>query len=128
MADCPKCGQHVARTDCVKEADKHSLRLDAKTAILLILGLYGLASWGILALSVPAWARRITEPIGYEEWLSSVLAIPAVRVVVMIGVFVGLVVFYAEALSLVRDRSGKSKKARKYRCRACGYTWDQKCE
>jgi hypothetical protein len=118
----------VALADSVEEVDKHSLRPDAKTAIVLVLALYGLASWAVLVLSVPPWARRITQPIGYEEWLGSVLAIPAVRVVVMIGVVVGFVVFYVEALSLMRDRSDKSKKKarkREYRCPTCGHTWDQ---
>lgn len=125
MAGCPNCGQHVARTDYVKDTQGHALHLDAKTAVLFILGLYGLASWVILALSVPAWARRITEPIGYEEWLSSVLAIPAIRAAVIIGAIVGLVVFYVEALSLMRNGSGRSKKVRKYRCPACGHSWDR---
>ncbi len=128
VRDCPNCGQQVALADSVKEAEKHSLHLDLKTAIMLVLALYGLASWGVLVLSVPAWARRITEPIGYEGWLSSLLAIPAVRIVVMIGAVVGFVVFYVEALSLMRDRSDKPKKKmrkRKYRCPTCGHTWDQ---
>lgn len=126
MATCPKCGKHVASINSVDETEKHSLRPDAKTAVLLILALYGLASWGLLALSVPPWARRTTDPIGYEGWLESLLAIPVVRIVVLVGAVVGLIVFCVELIGLIRksDKPNKKIRKKKYGCPMCGHTWN----